>query len=198
MPAVCVGDRCVSGVQLDGVAELLGIAHEQGAQLPPAELVAKLDLVLAAAQRFLRQAPLEQLDYRSPDRDRSFRNLGYHTFQVARTFVVAAETGSLPARMIAEPAPDQAWSGDQLAAYGDEVRELARRWWDGGEHDFDRSTETYYGTHPLHDVLERSTWHAAQHARQLMMFLERLDIDPDGPLTERDLAGLPLPEGVWD
>jgi hypothetical protein len=31
-----------------------------------------------------------------------------------------------------------------------------------------------------------------------MMFLEQLAIPPDGPLTADDLAGLPLPERVWD
>ncbi len=31
-----------------------------------------------------------------------------------------------------------------------------------------------------------------------MPLLERLGIPPDGPLSAEDLAGLPLPEGVWD
>ena len=57
---------------------------------------------------------------------------------------------------------------------------------------------TYYGEQPLHEVLERTTWHAAQHVRQVMMVLDSLDITPDRPLTAADLAGLPLPEQVWD
>jgi hypothetical protein len=31
-----------------------------------------------------------------------------------------------------------------------------------------------------------------------MMFLDMLNIAPDRPLTPADLAGLPLPERVWD
>jgi hypothetical protein len=50
----------------------------------------------------------------------------------------------------------------------------------------------------MHEVLERTAWHCAQHTRQLMMLLEMLDIAPNGPLTPADLAGLPLPEKVWD
>jgi hypothetical protein len=31
-----------------------------------------------------------------------------------------------------------------------------------------------------------------------MMFLRQLEVEPDQPLTAEDLAGLPLPDGVWD
>jgi hypothetical protein len=57
---------------------------------------------------------------------------------------------------------------------------------------------TYFGSQTLHQVLERAVWHSAQHGRQLMMVLQRLGISPDGPLTDEDFAGLPMPEEVWD
>ena len=47
-------------------------------------------------------------------------------------------------------------------------------------------------------VFERSTWHSAQHARQLIHVLERFGIEPDGRLTAEDLAGLPLPERLFE
>jgi hypothetical protein len=50
----------------------------------------------------------------------------------------------------------------------------------------------------VHEVLERSAWHPAQHARQLMLLLEDLGIEPQGRLSAQDLAGLPLPEKAWD
>ena len=37
-----------------------------------------------------------------------------------------------------------------------------------------------------------------QHVRQLMAILERLNIAPDTPVTDKDLAGLPMPKGVWE
>jgi hypothetical protein len=51
---------------------------------------------------------------------------------------------------------------------------------------------------PIHVLLERSTWHSAQHARQLAAVLERFGIEPDGRLTAEDLDGLPLPKGLWE
>jgi len=58
--------------------------------------------------------------------------------------------------------------------------------------------DTWYGPQTLHAVLERCTWHSAQHARQLMMVLASLGIPAEDPLTTDDLAGLPLPAEVWD
>jgi hypothetical protein len=46
--------------------------------------------------------------------------------------------------------------------------------------------------------MERCTWHCAQHARQILAVLERFGIAPDGPLSQKDYAGLPLPVGLWE
>jgi hypothetical protein len=58
--------------------------------------------------------------------------------------------------------------------------------------------KTYYGDTVAHKVFERVTWHSAQHCRQLVAVLERMEIPPDGPLSAADLAGLPLPERLWE
>ena len=50
----------------------------------------------------------------------------------------------------------------------------------------------------MHEVLERTAWHAAQHTRQLALILESFGIEADRPLSAADLAGLPVPEEVWD
>jgi hypothetical protein len=47
-------------------------------------------------------------------------------------------------------------------------------------------------------LLERCTWHSAQHARQIIAVLEGFGIRPDEPLTEKDYAGLPMPKGLWE
>jgi hypothetical protein len=52
--------------------------------------------------------------------------------------------------------------------------------------------------HPMHEVLERTTWHCAQHVRQVASLLEQLGISPDRPLSPAELQGLPLPQKLWD
>jgi hypothetical protein len=50
----------------------------------------------------------------------------------------------------------------------------------------------------MHDVFERTAWHAAQHTRQMTLMLETYGITPDRPLSVEDLTGLPVPDEVWD
>ncbi len=46
-------------------------------------------------------------------------------------------------------------------------------------------------------MLDRTTWHAAQHTRQLILMLESGGTPADRPLTAEDLRGLPVPDEVW-
>ena len=90
-------------------------------------------------------------------------------------------------------------TGDEIARYGDGAIERLQDW---SKNRRDRScrqnVQTFYGPQTVHQLLERSTWHSAQHARQLIYVLGRYGINPDGPLAEKDLAGLPLPEGLFE
>ena len=82
---------------------------------------------------------------------------------------------------------------------GAQVMARLERWWNHGQgHDFDRELDTYFGKLSLHRLLERSTWHPAQHARQLISVLETFGITPAMQLTPALLQGLPLPERLWE
>jgi hypothetical protein len=50
----------------------------------------------------------------------------------------------------------------------------------------------------VHSFLERSTWHSAQHARQLASVLRAAGIAIDHPLTDADYRDLPMPAGLWE
>ena len=48
-------------------------------------------------------------------------------------------------------------------------------WWStSDDKTYTERVPTYCGAQPLHEVLERTTWHPCQHVRQLMALLERL------------------------
>ena len=90
-------------------------------------------------------------------------------------------------------------SAQDIAAYGARITENIERWWSQLPDKSCRQTvKTYYGERPLHELLERCTWHSAQHARQIISVLERLGVEPEGPLTAADYAGLPMPQGLWE
>jgi hypothetical protein len=200
VPAVCLGDDCVPGGDLGAIASLLSLDYVPPAMLSPADLFERFLFVLDAAGRYFLQAPFEGLSLKSPDRDRSFRELAMHITLIPTAFVTAYDTNEFPNTLFREENVDLRLTGEDLAGMLDASKAVLAAWWHtSGRHDpFDRVLDTYWGAHSLHEAFERETWHCAQHTRQVMMFFEMLNLTPDRPLTAEDLQGLPMPERVWD
>jgi hypothetical protein len=185
---------------LKDVAAFLGVAYDARPQLSPQELIDKLDLVMSAAQRFVAQIPEARLDDNLRDRKRSIRALCHHIFRLEEAFLEVVEDGVyLTYDMLGPPVPPHIHSTADLVAYGRQVQQRLHRWWDSfADKSCAQEVDSYYGKQPLHNILERHTWHPAQHVRQVMLLLRENGIEPDGPLSDEDLAGLPLPQKVWD
>lgn len=197
-PAVCVGDRCVNGVSLAAVAELLGIDYDPPEMLGPAELRARYDVILDACRRLIVQMPDAAMHEQLPNRDRGFMDVACQTMSVMRAFLAAYYDDEHD--ISSYETPDDVRTKDDLLARGSETHARFVSWWDddGCDDPLDRVVSTYWGHRTLHEILEREVWHTAQHGRQLALFLELQGLRPDGPLTEADLAGLPLPERVHE
>jgi len=200
VPAVCLDDRCVPGGDLGAIAELLGLDYTAPEMLTPLALYERILHILDAARRYISQVPFDGLSYKSPDRDRTFRELGRHIALIGRAFVRAYDQDTFSNTWFREENVSPVLTGADIAAELAETQVIVTSWWQasGQEDPMDRVIDAYWGSHTLHEVLEREVWHTAQHTRQVMMFLDQLGIAADRPLTAEDLAGLPLPERVWD
>ncbi len=200
VPVVSRGGEYVFAQELADVSTFVG-RKVDFKRLPAPELVQKWLTVLAAAQRHAVQIPHEKLEGRAtPGRDRSVKALAYHIYQVADAFLQCVLEGNLQIALVYnEAVPARVKTGADIAAFGASVEKRVRDWWSGtADKTCSGKLKTYYGEQPLHHVLERSTWHSAQHARQIQSVLENFGIRPDGPLTASDYAGLPMPEGLWE
>jgi hypothetical protein len=127
--------------------------------------------------------------------------MGHHIFRIGEAFLDTAiddveywvNNANVP------PAEGTCITGVEIAAYGEKITERLEQWWSQlGDKSCSQKIKTFYGKPPMHQLFERSTWHSAQHTRQLIAVLERFGIEPDRRLTTDDLAGLPLPEGLWE
>lgn len=205
---IALGARTVPIVARDGkftycqtmkdVIAFLALDTTLNEPLPPAELKSRLMLILAAAARFTRQMPQDLAALPFRDRDRSFASTAFHAFRVAQMGIEAAQQVELRSEGFREVPPAE-WSTEEIARWGEAVAQEVEAWWSAPENDqsFGYTVPTYYGIRPMHEVFERTVWHTAQHVRQLMLMLESHGIAPDRPLTERDLAGLPMPDSAW-
>ena len=188
------------GQNLEAVAKFVGL-HDRGmAVLPPAVLFDKYRKVFAAAQRHARQFPLERYNENViPNRERRIRHMNFHLFRIGEAFLEAWDGAEYTPKIASNPPDDSLQSGADIARYGADVLARFETWWAGvDDRTLSRKFRTFFGEVTGHHLLERSTWHSAQHGRQLMAVLERMGIPPEGPLTADDLAGLPLPERFWE
>jgi hypothetical protein len=202
VPVLAKGGQYIFCQNLEDVAEFVGLQGTGHTPLPPAMLVEKWLAVLRAAQRYIRQIPNPRLGERAIDnRDRSIRLLSHHIFRIGEAFLeTAIDDVEYWANNANVPPQDGTCStGDEIVAYGDGIIERIKNWWAQlDDKSCQQKVKTFYGTPPMHQLFERSTWHSAQHTRQMIAVLERFGIDPDRRLSADDLAGLPLPERIWD
>ena len=203
VPVVARGDQFVFGQNLEDVAEFVGLQGGTGhTPLPPEQLIGKWLNVLRAAQRYLRQMPDARLNELVIDnRPRSIRLMGHHVFRIGEAYLKTAVDGVEYATQLANVPPKDGTftTGEEIARYGDTVIARLEKWWkELPDKSCQQKVKTFFGMQPLHLLYERSTWHSAQHTRQLAAVLERFNIAPDKPLTKEDLAGLPLPERLWE
>ena len=203
VPVVAKGESFVFGQNLEDVAEFVGLQGTGHTPLPPAELVAKWTRILRIGQSLVRELPDEKLaDRVIPNRERPIRLLAHHVFRIGEAFLETAIDGVEYAIQHANvPPPDGTFTtGAQIAQYGEAVTQRIDAWWAQlADKSCTQKLPTFYGPQPMHQVLERSTWHSAQHVRQLTHVLEdRYGIQPRERLAPADVAGLPLPERLFE
>jgi hypothetical protein len=202
VPVLAKGDQYAFGQMLAPFAKFIGLDASGMGGLSPAQLFEKYRIVFAAGQRYARQFPPERFRERViANRERVIRTLCYHVFRIGEAFLETWDGAEYSVKIADNEPPDSMQTGDDIARYGASVWQRYEQWWaglDDEERTLSRVLKTYYGDTPANQVFERVTWHSAQHCRQLMAVLERMGIQPDGPLTAEDLAGLPLPERLWE
>jgi len=202
VPIVAKGEDWANGAVFRDVARVAGFEYRGHRMLAPEEMVEKILMIQDAAQRYLAQIPEETLDTLLPGRPRSYRQLCYHVFNISEVFLDHVELGApYSYEALKSILPPGMVTKQDLLDHGRAVRARFAEWWerDGRTTDFHQPGNVYYGEVSLHEVLERTGWHSGQHTRQIILMLrEKLGIEPDGPLTNADFAGLPLPKNVWD
>ncbi|MCY3623966.1 MAG: hypothetical protein OXH68_19930 [Gammaproteobacteria bacterium] len=193
MPAIAKAGACMPGADLDRVAEFLDLEVESREALPAEVLIERLAVVLATTTRLTSQFSVDRLTDKLPNRDRTVLALANHIVEIAAGYLLV-EAGRPFNAIVAGAIPERELDPGDLATRSKTVRARLTALRPAPT----RQVETLHGMSNRHRVLERCTWHAAQHARQLAFMLERQGVEPDRPLTSAELEGLPLPSAVWD
>ena len=197
VPVLSRGDKYTFGQSTKQIVDFLGLGEKSGPELSTDELAARVTKFMDAALELIPLMPADRLDIHVPGRPRSYRTLAFHLFRVVDAFLDANENVPLVQAMFREePAADAGTAS--LIAYGTQVRDRFRAWWQAGDTAPSKTLQTYYGPQSLHELMERTTWHSGQHVRQYMMLLEKEGLSHHRPLVASDFAKLPMPQNVWD
>jgi len=197
VPVLSRGARYTFGQSTKQIVDFLGLDETSGPELSTDELAARVDKFMTAAIELIPLMPADRLDIHVPGRPRSYRSLGFHLFRVVQAFLDANAGTTLVQAMFREEPAAGAGTAD-LVAYGEDIRQRFRAWWQAGDTAPAKVLSTYYGPQSLHELMERTTWHCGQHVRQYMMLLEKEGVGHHRPLVAADFARLPMPQDVWD
>lgn len=200
VPVLARGADYVFAQQIDVIACFVGIETQRHTALAPDILVERWLGIFSAAQLLMRDMPESHLaDEVTPGRKGCVLDHGYHVFQIGEAFLAAVVGGEKDWVAVSmRPPAREVRTGEDVARYGDTVKEKIAAWWrSANEEDWTRTLDVIDGTWTLHAFLERQVWHSAQHTRQLEALLERFGVEPRPRLDRALLQGLPLPEAIW-
>ncbi|HEX7374439.1 MAG TPA: glutaredoxin domain-containing protein [Steroidobacteraceae bacterium] len=197
VPVVARGEHYVLGQDLDEVARFVGVKLER-MRLETPVLVARLLALLDVATHFTERLPEAALHTQLPGRERSYLDLAYHVPQIVIGLLDAALGGRLTYEHFERTPPGHIRTGADAAQLIRSVSHALAVWWAGNQSRLPAQVDTYYGRQPLQGVLERTTWHVAQHTRQLERVLDTLGVTDRPTLPAALLEHLPLPVDAWD
>jgi glutaredoxin len=202
IPIVSKGDAWVYAQSIEDVAGFVDRLDAVNEHLPPEVLIEKWMKVMDVALAITPLIPNDVFNSPVfPGRARTYRDLSYHIFQAVDAFVQTVQEGLEDWTTVAnvEPAPERIQTCDDIVAEGASLKARVSSWWLSLEDkSCTRMLKMFYGEHPLHQFLERSTWHSAQHTRQLIALLSEQGIELPMRLTDKDYEGLPMPKGLWE
>ena len=198
IPVLARGSDWIHGQDIDELARFVGvtlISH----QIEPTELVSKLDYFLVTAAELTQHIPAVLLETELPNRmDRTTADLAAHIAWIVRGFLIASLGGELEFRHFEIRPHGADRSIQSLIEALQQTQKDLHSWWQHAQASPPLTVVTYYGVQTFHSVLERTTWHVAQHCRQLEWALRSAGVTLPRTLSSAALAQLPLPRGIWD
>jgi glutaredoxin len=202
VPVVARGEQYVLAQDLDELAAFIGVSVDRE-RLSLLALASRLDRLLGVAAALVLVLPPGRWHERLPQRDRSWLDLGYHVARIVQSFLEATRGGALSYEHYEERAPADAQSAQAVGELIGHARADLASWAAVAAATpaaaAARELRTYFGTRSAWTVLERTAWHVAQHVRQLQQLaVEVAGANPATRLVPGDLAGLPVPDAVWD
>lgn len=198
VPSAVQGDRRLLILHMGQLREFVGLPPA-GASGSYRQWVAAMNRILEAVEEAVRQVPSNRLSDPTPNRGRDLRELVFNIHDRIPFMCQALETGWYDYK----PGDDfgrsrHFQSSEELAEYSRGVRsgwlECVR------EVDDDAAlngVDSWRGEATHQQLLEIQAFHAAQHLRQIYLFMRQIGVEPTRELTAEEMAPVELGEQIF-
>ena len=175
VPVVARGSSFVLAQDLDEVARFVGVSIERD-RLPVEVLAARIPRLLDCAAAITRRIPDAALGTPLPGRKRTNLDLAYHVPQIVVALLDAVAGGCLTYEHFNRKPPGWVTTAERPPRQPNAWHAHSRNGGSRMPRALPPTVDTYYGVQAFDAALERTTWHVAQHARQLELVLHALGV----------------------
>ncbi|MEE9256473.1 MAG: DinB family protein, partial [bacterium] len=151
-----------------------------------------------ALKRAVNQLSLEQLDWISPGRPRSMRQLLWHSFERPLLGIEAHEGGEYTEQMVRryEELAQNYPTHKDICAFADRTEAGLAEFLGRGDR-LAKKVQSYMGPITVHELIELALGHAIQHLRQAYHYMPMMGIEPDRPLDPKEYEEVPVPKDLF-
>jgi hypothetical protein len=199
VPIAVLGERRLSIFHVDQLRGFLGLPLQEGVAASYQAYVAALERVLEAVERAVRQVPDAQLSTPTPNRGRDLRELAFNIHDPISRMRNALDSGTF--LWATETDFDRSRHFQSAAELADFCRDTRVNWLERAaavDDDAARTVvQTARGVLTQQQVLEAQAGHAAQHLRQIYVFLREIGVEPRQELTRDEMVPIILGDMVF-
>ena len=198
LPVSVRGDDVVVGYNVEDLCKTFDIDAKIGGPMHPENMMEMYRLVFAAIKRAVNQLSLDQLDWITPGRPRSLRQLLWHSFERPILGIEAHESGEYSRDMVRryEELAQNYHTHEEICAFGDRIESELAEFLTHGEK-LAKKVKSYMGPITVHELIELALGHAFQHLRQTYHYMPTIGIEPDRPLAREDYKEVPVPKDLF-
>jgi hypothetical protein len=198
LPCVVQGRRHVLILHTDQLRTFLGL-KASAALASYQALVGAMKRILTAVEQAVRQVPSERLADPTPNRGRDLREMVFNIHERIPPMTESLDSGTYAWKHGDDFSRSRHFrTSEELGGYCAEVRTA---WFKrAAQVDDDAAYEmvqTRRGPVTHLQLLESQAFHAAQHLRQIYLFMGEIGITPTRPLTAAEMAPIVLGEQVY-
>jgi hypothetical protein len=203
LPVTVIDDvQTIVGFEPVALKKALAIGAEVPRELSASELLEKYRNIYHAAKRAVLQMPNDQLDWKTPQKERrgqTLRQIAWHLFDRPDVCMDAAKSKQFSFEMIHqyERLAENYRSTQDIADYADEILARLEKFLSTEPHQLDVVVQAYFGPRTVGQLLNLTLSGTVLRLKQTYHFMRAVGVEPQYILCDEDFSGVMIPKKLF-